>query len=35
MGVSTYGPVKAEAGQTVTLGPETARHEVESWILNP
>ncbi len=35
IGNIVYGPVYTTAGQTVTLGPEEVKHEVESYILNP
>ena len=35
IGNIVYGPVYTTAGQTITLGPEEVKHEVESYILNP
>lgn len=35
LGTTIYGPVYLTAGEQVELGATDARHEVESWILNP
>lgn len=35
IGNIVYGPTYTSAGQTVVLGPEEVKHEVESYILNP
>lgn len=35
IGNIVYGPVYATAGQTVTVGSTSPKHEVESYILNP
>lgn len=35
VGNIVYGPVYTEAGETIVIGPESPKHEVESYILNP
>ena len=35
VGNIVYGPEYTEAGDTVAIGPDTPKHEVESYILNP